>query len=93
MSTSQFGIYLWPSIGSCTENYNSEKYIVSGLLFPSVFNLLRFYASLCGCTRTPATSLNHSNIFEMFEMWVLFSHFPYVWPGLDSTCPCLEIQF
>ncbi len=93
MSTSQIGICLWPCIGFCTESCNSEKYIVLGLLFLGVFNLLVLYATLRGRTRTTATSLNHSIIFGMFEKWVFVSHFPHVWPGLDLTCPCLEIQF
>ena len=70
MSTSQIGICLWPCIGFCTESCNSEKYILLGLLFLGVFNLLVSYAILHGSTRTPATSLNQPIIFGMFEKWV-----------------------
>ncbi len=70
MSTSQIGICLWPCIGFCTESCNREKYIVLGLLFLGVFNLLVLYATPHGRTRTTATSLNHSIIYEMFEKWV-----------------------
>ncbi len=87
MSTSQIGICLWPCIGFCTESCNSEKYIVLGLLFLGVFNLLVFYATLRGRMRNPATSLNHSVIFEMFEKWVFVFTLPpcMAWARLNLS--------
>ena len=73
MSTSHIGICLWPCIGFCTESCNREKYIFLGLLFLGVFNLLVLYVTLRGRTRTTATSLNHSNIFEIVAVFFDYS--------------------
>ena len=76
MSTSQIGICLWPCIGFCTESCNSEKYILLGLLFLGVFNLLVSYVILRGRTRTPATSLNQPIFFwNVWKVGVCFHTF------------------
>ncbi len=56
-------------------------------VFLGVFNLLVFYATLRGRTRTPATSLNHSIIFEMFEKCVFVFTLPpcMAWARLNLS--------
>ncbi len=76
MSTSQIGICLWPCIGFCTESCNSEKYILLGLLFLGVFNLLVSYATLRGRTRTPATLLNQPIFLNVWKVGVCFHTSP-----------------
>ena len=76
MSTSQIGICLWPCIGFCTESCNSEKYILLGLFFLGVFNLLVSYVTLRGRTRTPATSLNQPIFWNVWKVGVCFHTSP-----------------